>query len=326
MRPPFDASTWSFIGSGTIWYDDVRAFPTGTLMTTKYYDKKWNQPMLTVDPNNNPSEKVSYDDFGRPVIWQKFDPANHANIITMKTQNYFFKYQGINLSSPQSGSINLAEEPITIKWSCPTATQSVLLRSSLDGSNYTDIATVNRADASWGNYIWTKDISFIGTNCRIRVLDGINQISAGNIFTVKNALYYTNMNDAGANHFSGTTFSSSEGNFQSGCDLAFDGIPSWLPSITGSTVQFRKIMVTGFVKNAGSASTRFVDILYTVDGSHSQTLAKTFIISGSEWTKFGCTIDLSLINLDIPFSLPFNLGIRARGGDVYVDDIAIYDY
>jgi len=45
--------------------DDVRFHPIGAIVTTMYYDETHLLPLMTIDANNNPSNRASYDGFGR---------------------------------------------------------------------------------------------------------------------------------------------------------------------------------------------------------------------------------------------------------------------
>jgi hypothetical protein len=67
--------------------EDIRIYPTKSLVTTTYYDSKWQQPILTVDANGNPSQKVEYDEFGRPVRWNKIDKTT-ANLTLLQQKEY----------------------------------------------------------------------------------------------------------------------------------------------------------------------------------------------------------------------------------------------
>lgn len=67
--------------------DDIRFYPKNAIVMTTYYDSKWYQPILSVDANNNPSQKVEYDDFGRPVRWYKFDKTT-TNLTLLQEKEY----------------------------------------------------------------------------------------------------------------------------------------------------------------------------------------------------------------------------------------------
>ena len=58
--------------------DDIRFAPKNAMVTSTYYDAKWRQPILSVDANNNPSQQITYDTWGRPIEWRKIDKSNPA--------------------------------------------------------------------------------------------------------------------------------------------------------------------------------------------------------------------------------------------------------
>jgi hypothetical protein len=72
----------------TAYVDDIRFRPVKSLVTTTYYDTKWQQPIISVDANNNPGQKVEYDDFGRPVAWYKVDKTNPAVKTLLQSKEY----------------------------------------------------------------------------------------------------------------------------------------------------------------------------------------------------------------------------------------------
>ena len=65
--------------------DDIRFYPKDALATTTYYHPQWNQEILTVDANNNPSKKKEYDGLRRPVKWYKMR-HNESNILVREKE------------------------------------------------------------------------------------------------------------------------------------------------------------------------------------------------------------------------------------------------
>jgi len=65
LRPPRRESDGQYI-DGTVYYDDVRAYPADALMTSTVYDPLLNQPTWSCDVNNNCRE-TEYDGFGRVI-------------------------------------------------------------------------------------------------------------------------------------------------------------------------------------------------------------------------------------------------------------------
>jgi hypothetical protein len=80
------------VGHGIAYIDDIRFYPADAHLTTTYYDPKWAQPIVSADAGSKPGLRVTYDDFGRPVLWQKYDPNNHENIINTQAKTYHFSY------------------------------------------------------------------------------------------------------------------------------------------------------------------------------------------------------------------------------------------
>jgi len=63
LRPPVTTGH-TFTPTGTIWYDDVRAYPSDAMMTSYTYDPVLGVPTSVTDANNN-TTKTTYDGFGR---------------------------------------------------------------------------------------------------------------------------------------------------------------------------------------------------------------------------------------------------------------------
>lgn len=60
-------------GDATVYIDDIRFYPKDALVTSTYYNETFGIPLITVDANNNPGRKITYDGFGRPEKWEKLD-------------------------------------------------------------------------------------------------------------------------------------------------------------------------------------------------------------------------------------------------------------
>jgi hypothetical protein len=70
--------------SASAFVDNIRFAPARTKISTTYYDSKWQQPILSVDANNNPGMKALYDDWGRPIMSQKIDKYNPGSLVQGK--------------------------------------------------------------------------------------------------------------------------------------------------------------------------------------------------------------------------------------------------
>ena len=86
-NPGWYARLWVGVpNGGEIWIDDIRFAPKNAMVTSTYYDAKWRQPILSVDANNNPSQQVVYDNWGRPTEWYKINPNTLARTIRQKKE------------------------------------------------------------------------------------------------------------------------------------------------------------------------------------------------------------------------------------------------
>jgi hypothetical protein len=53
--------------------DDIRFYREDAFVNTTYYDPLWMQAICSVDPNNQPGKRITYDQFGRATEWKKID-------------------------------------------------------------------------------------------------------------------------------------------------------------------------------------------------------------------------------------------------------------
>jgi len=68
--------------------DDVRFYPSDALVVTIYYSKKWREPIAKVDENDNPGNRVLFDEFRRRIEWYKVDKTNPANRLVLTRKEY----------------------------------------------------------------------------------------------------------------------------------------------------------------------------------------------------------------------------------------------
>ena len=73
---------------GTAYIDDIRFYPANAQAATTYYDTLFFQPIVSVDANSKPGARVTYDGFGRPVTWHRYDPYNHGTLLLSKQKSY----------------------------------------------------------------------------------------------------------------------------------------------------------------------------------------------------------------------------------------------
>ena len=101
--------------SGTDAYaDDIRFAPKNAMVTSTYYDAKWRQPILSVDANNNPSQQITYDTWGRPIEWRKIDKSNPAVTQLVSKKEYHLMSQKPYLFTNMKFIMNSSS--ITISW------------------------------------------------------------------------------------------------------------------------------------------------------------------------------------------------------------------
>ena len=100
--------------------DDVRFAPVDAMATVTYYDTLWNKPVMNVDANNNPTNKTTYDNFGRPSYWAKIDPTKDEKMAEYETKiiekNYSAMRDGIVIREPVGGQGNSCLLPLEIDW------------------------------------------------------------------------------------------------------------------------------------------------------------------------------------------------------------------
>jgi hypothetical protein len=195
-------------GNNTQFYvDDIRFYPKNALVTTTYYDSKWYQPILSVDANNNPSQKVEYDDFGRPVRWYKFD-KNTTGLTPLQEKEYHLRSelnegQSVQVLYPDcGGGVFYAGNKIDVSWVQSTTGTSRIKCVRPDNSIVCEIANENFSSGI-NVYEWEIPIAAVG-DCKIQATAPDNSTDESDrIFTVRNesAITLTNIAAAGSgNH------------------------------------------------------------------------------------------------------------------------------
>jgi len=108
LRPPRRESDGQYLG-GTIYYDDVRAYPADALMTSTVYHPIHQKPTGVCDANNNCRE-IRYDGFGR--VKAEFNCAGK------KVKEYEYRSMGANFSPyvPTGFAATVAAPSVTLKW------------------------------------------------------------------------------------------------------------------------------------------------------------------------------------------------------------------
>jgi hypothetical protein len=181
LRPPIQDGE-------TVWYDDVRVYPSDAHMTTTYYDAKWRRPIFTVGVDNNPSPKVVFDNFGRPEKTYKINLADPtSNILLNQTEyhamNELFANEKIRLTSPNGGEELITGELTQIMWVAQPNAGQVEISLSIDEGH--SFETIDVVASSTGSYDWRVPAT-VSTGCLLKlIVEGDDDLSDG-MFTIKN--------------------------------------------------------------------------------------------------------------------------------------------
>lgn len=155
--------------------EDIRIYPAKSLVTTTYYESKWQQPILTVDANGNPSQKVEYDEFARPVRWKKIDKKT-ANSTLLQEKKYHLRVeleegQNVQVLYPDFGGVFNVGDEITISWvNRYTDDIGIYCLNTTSGEIGIESA---RWFAGYNEYKWTIPAGAVGVNkIQLRTPDG----------------------------------------------------------------------------------------------------------------------------------------------------------
>ena len=181
--------------SATVYVDDIRFNPKGALVSSTYYDQKWYQPVLSIDANSKPGQRVTYDDFGRPYLFEKLDltkATTHAAYATkVMEKEYHLRNelkagQNIQLLFPDFGGVFNVYDEIDIGW---VNRNNVIVTISFENYNTTPpvIKIVHSAmfQAGYNEWKWRIPLEACGEN-KIRVEVNSEYDQSDEKFTVKN--------------------------------------------------------------------------------------------------------------------------------------------
>ncbi|NLD93281.1 MAG: hypothetical protein GX639_11510 [Fibrobacter sp.] len=154
--------------NATVYIDDIRFYPKDAHVTTTYYDETLGLPIMSVDVNNKPGLKVTYDGFGRAVKWDKYVKGSDGKYTfkTVKTQKYhlygeLLDDQGISLLYPDNAETFYAGNTIKIRWNSRAAGNVNIQYRKENEQTYSSIANV--ASVSGINeYNWIIPYNFTG--------------------------------------------------------------------------------------------------------------------------------------------------------------------
>jgi hypothetical protein len=156
--------------------DDIRIYPKNAMVTTTYYDTLWFQPILSVDANNNPGNKVEYDNFGRTSRIYKTN-AKNASTTLLKSIEYRAAGENISIISPVKKELCIIPGSIKIEWDyIKTGTQLRFYLSTDGGATWPDpslpFATFTPVTAGRNSVVWTIPTSTLTSSiCKIKIVD-----------------------------------------------------------------------------------------------------------------------------------------------------------
>ena len=150
-------------GTATVYIDDIRFYPKSALVTSTYYDKFFGQPIISIDANNNPSKRITYDGFGRPVKWEKLDLSKGTGesgyTTTVMTKEYNFlddclSRQHINLYHPNGAETFIPGQGIPISWAMLEQGTVTIAYKKEGDAVYTALYTQSY-NPGQNNYTWS---------------------------------------------------------------------------------------------------------------------------------------------------------------------------
>jgi hypothetical protein len=127
--------------------DDIRFYPNDGQSATTYYDAKWRKPITTAGVDGKPSQRVSYDDFGRPVQWQKYKADDHDTKYVTKNQEYFLM-----------GALNPSDRILVMS---PNDHEFYSSTGTMDIHFYSDVSRDVKISIKRGG-IWSEIVSSTG--------------------------------------------------------------------------------------------------------------------------------------------------------------------
>jgi hypothetical protein len=168
--------------------DDIRIYPKTAIVTSTYYEQKWYQPIICVDANNNPGQKVEYDEFGRPVRWYKFNKMTTDKTL-LQEKEYHLRGelkdgQNIQLLYPDFGGTFNVGDQIDIQWENRNTGEVIVYFVNYVGTDST-VTEIHRETYSDGynEWKWVLPQESYGTN-RIKVKIGAAEDMSDATFSV----------------------------------------------------------------------------------------------------------------------------------------------
>jgi hypothetical protein len=165
------ASVWVGVphgtGSGqsaTVYIDDIRFYPKKSIVTSTYYDENLGLPIISIDANNNPGNRMSYDNYARP--WKTYKVNKDSNIpdVLLAEKEYYLKNmiengKEIKLVSQSKREYYFYGDKINIKWI--NKTNGDVQISYVLNTTETTILT-NSFNAGYNSYDWEIPANLFG--------------------------------------------------------------------------------------------------------------------------------------------------------------------
>jgi hypothetical protein len=178
-------------GSGAQFYvDDIRFYPDDALATTSYYDDTLAVPLLTVDANDIPSHRLTYDGYGRVVKEERVDrtksfgDAGYGAVVATKEYHTMTDPQpgeSVRILSPNGGETYQVGQTIHVYFTAdPLKLTGAIPQLSKDGGTTWNLCDpdmeepIYPQDPDYGNYVWTIPAAAASGNCKIRIIDHAN--------------------------------------------------------------------------------------------------------------------------------------------------------
>jgi len=132
--------------------NDIRFYPSNAIVNTTYYDSDFGLPICNVDPNNKPGIKTTYDGFGRPVLFQKYDLTKKSieigYLTTVEKKEYHFIGTNDEPNTPSNLSYKISYPAIELTWDCGDSDPNQLIKYKIDlesivngGGGFTTVTT-----------------------------------------------------------------------------------------------------------------------------------------------------------------------------------------
>jgi hypothetical protein len=182
-----------YVGSvtgGEVFIDDIRFAPTDAFMASTYYDPTMKQAIISLDANDCPGKRLTFDSFGRPIKWEKIDPSKVPGDVgfakLLQERTYHFRNdlpagKHIQMLYPDGGENTTGRTNINIYW-VNDGTREVVLSYKLKSggtwpANWTTITTIPD-QAGWCSFNWGIP-SGPAAECRIKAeIDGVDRDSS----------------------------------------------------------------------------------------------------------------------------------------------------